>query len=117
MIFELLAGRGKTVATEIQLALDFVDIFPYTSDGLYLTNGQIVLITDDFNTYSSILFYKAFLLEEACRLAKCFEWHCIKRYGSRLDMSEFEIGIMKCQALTKLLTDLADKRISSYLDN
>lgn len=106
MISEPLAGRREMVVTETRTALDFANIFKYTSDTMYPRTEKIVLVTDNLNTHSPASLYKAFPPEEARRLAERFEWHYIPKHGSWLDMAEIEIGIMSRQALSKTLPDL-----------
>lgn len=60
MIFEPLVGRRETVVTETVTALDSVEILRYTSDVLYPRTEKIVLVTDNLNTHSPSLLYKAF---------------------------------------------------------
>lgn len=48
----------------------------------------------------------AFSPEEAHRLAERFEWRYTPKHGSRLDITEIEIGIMSHQSLGKPLSDL-----------
>lgn len=106
MIAEPLAGRRETVVSRTRTALDFAGILRYTSDTLYPRAEKIVLVTDNLNTHSPVSLYKAFIPEEARRLAERFEWHYTPKHGSWLDMAEIEIGIMCRQALAKPLPDL-----------
>lgn len=92
IISEPLAGMRETVVTETRTVLDFAEILRYTSDVLYPWTEKIVLVTDNLNTYSPTSLYKAFLPEEARRLAGRFEWHYTPKHGSWLDMAE--IGVM-----------------------
>ena len=94
MISEPLAGRRETVVTETRNAIDFARILKYTSDTLYPRAEKIVLVTDNLNIHTTASLYKAFLPEEARRLAGRFEWHYTPKHGSWLNMAEIEIGIM-----------------------
>ena len=106
MISEPLAGRRETIVTETRTALDFANILQYTSDILYPGAEKIVLVTDNLNIHSPASLYKAFLPEEARRLAERFEWHYTPKHGSWLNMAEIEISVMSRQALGKPLPDL-----------
>ena len=106
MISEPLAGKRETVVTETRTAVDFAHILQYTSDVLYPYAEKIILVTDNLNTHSPASLYKAFQPEEACRLAKRFQWHYTPKHGSWLDMAEIEIGVMSRQALARPLPDM-----------
>jgi len=106
MIFEPLAGKRETVVTETRTAIDFAHVLKYTSDVLYPNVNKIVAVTDNLNTHTSASLYKAFLPEEAHRLANRFEWHYTPTHASWLNMAEIEIGVMCRQALSKPLPDM-----------
>ena len=105
MIFEPLAGKRETVVTRTRTAVDFANVLQYTSDVLYPHAEKIVLVTDNLNTHTIASLYKAFLPQQAHRLAQRFEWHYTPKHGSWLDMAEIEISIMSRQALAKPLPD------------
>lgn len=106
MISEPLAGQRETVVTQRRTAVDFAQILKYTADVLYPRAEKIVLVTDNLNTHSPTSLYKAFLPEEARRIAERYEWHYTPKHGSWLDMAEIEIGIMCRQALAKPYSDI-----------
>lgn len=101
MIAEPLAGKRDTVVTEKRTAVDFAHILQRTSDVLYPQAEKIVLVTDNLNTHTTASLYKAFLPEEARRLAERFEWHYTPKNGSWLDMAEIELSVLSRQALAK----------------
>ncbi len=105
MIFEPLAGKRETVINETRTAIDFANVLKYTSDTLYPYAKKIVLVTDNLNTHGVASLYKAFIPEEANRLANRFEWHYTPKHGSWLDMAEIELSVMCRQALAKPLAD------------
>lgn len=107
MIFEPLAGKRETVVSETRTAKDFAHVLRYVSDELYPYAEKIILVTDNLNTHTAASLYKAFVPEEARRLAERFEWHYTPKHGSWLDMAELEIGVMCRQALAKPLPDAA----------
>jgi hypothetical protein len=116
MIFEPLAGKRETIITETRNAIDFANVLKFTSDAMYPLAEKIVLVTDNLNTHSPASLYKAFLPEEAHRIANRFEWHYTPKHGSWLDMAEIEIGVMCRQALYKPLSDMDSfkKQIKSW---
>jgi len=105
MIFEPLAGKRDTIVTKTRTGIDFAHALQYTSDVMYPLAEKIVLVTDNLNTHTTASLYKAFVPEEAHRLANRFEWHYTPKHASWLDMAEIEIGIMCRQALAKPLPD------------
>ena len=106
MIFEPLAGKRETIVTETRTAIDYANALKYTSDVMYPHAEKIVLVNDNLNTHTPASLYKAFLPEEAHRLANRFEWHFTPKHASWLDMAEIEIGILSRQALAKPLSDM-----------
>ena len=106
MIFEPLAGKRETIVTERRTAIDFANTLKFTSDIMYPLAEKIILVTDNLNTHAIASLYKAFLPEEAHRIANRFEWHYTPKHGSWLDMAEIEIGVMCRQALAKPLPDM-----------
>jgi hypothetical protein len=106
MIFEPLAGKRETIVTETRTAVDFAHVLKFTSDTMYPSAEKIVLVTDNLNTHSPASLYKAFLPQEAHRIANRFEWHYTPKHGSWLDMGEIEISVMCRQALSKPLPDI-----------
>jgi len=105
MIFEPLSGKRDTIVTKTRTGIDFTHALQYTSDVMYPRAEKIVLVTDNLNTHTTASLYKAFVPEEAHRLANRFEWHYTPKHASWLDMAEIEIGIMCRQALAKPLPD------------
>jgi len=116
MIFEPLAGRRETIVTETRTAIDFANVLKFTSDVMYPDAEKIILTTDNLNTHTFTSLYKAFLPEEARRLASRFEWHYTPKHGSWLDMAEIEISIMCRQALAKPIADMDSfkKQVESW---
>jgi hypothetical protein len=106
MIFEPLAGKRETIVNETRTAVDFANVLKFTSDAIYPHAEKIVLVTDNLNTHCPASLYKAFMPEEARRLAERFEWHYTPKHGSWLDMAEIEIGVMCRQSLAKPLPDM-----------
>lgn len=105
MIAEPLAGKRDTLVTQTRTAIDFAHVLQYTSDVLYPQAEKIVLVTDNLNTHTTASLYKAFVPEEARRLAEHFEWHYTPKHGSWLDMAEIELSILSRQALAKPKSD------------
>jgi len=114
MIFEPIAGKRETVVTETRTAVDFAHILKYTSDVLYPEADKITLVTDNLNIHDTSSLYKAFLPEEAHRLANRFEWHYSPKHGSWLNMAEIEISVMCRQALAKPFPDIESFRNQIY---
>jgi hypothetical protein len=105
MISEPLAGKRETIVNETRNAIDFANVLKFTSDVMYPHAEKIVLVTDNLNIHETASLYKAFLPEEAHRLANRFEWHYTPKHASWLNMAEIEIGVMCKQALDKPLPD------------
>lgn len=101
MIAEPLAGKRDTIVTQKRTAIDFAHVLQHTSDILYPQAEKIVLVTDNLNTHTAASLYKAFVPEEARRLAERFEWHYTPKHGRWLDMAEIELSILSRQALSK----------------
>ena len=106
MIFEPLAARRDTIVTETRTAIDYAHALKHISNVMYPNAEKIVLVNDNLNTHTPASLYKAFLPEEAHRLANRFEWHFTPKHASWLDMAEIEIGILSRQALAKPLPDM-----------
>ena len=106
MISEPLAGKRETVINETRTAVDFAHVLKHVSDVIYPHAEKIVLTTDNLNIHDTASLYKAFLPEEAHRIANRFEWHFTPKHGSWLNMAEIEIGVMCRQALAKPLPNL-----------
>jgi len=106
MISEHLAGKRETVVKETRTAIDFAYILKYTSDTLYPETEKIVLITDNLNTHTIALLYKAFPPEEVYRLAQVLNGIITPKHGSWLDMSEIEISVLCRQALSKPIANI-----------
>jgi len=75
MIAEPLAGKRDTIVNETRTAIDFAHVLKHTSDVLYPHAEKIILLTDNLNVHDISSLYKAFVPEEANRLANRFEWH------------------------------------------
>jgi hypothetical protein len=106
MIAEPLAGKRETIVNETRNAIDFAHVLKHTSDVMYPHAEKIVLVTDNLNIHITASLYKAFLPEEAHRIANRFEWHYTPKHGSWLNMAEIEIRIMCQQALSKPLPNM-----------
>jgi transposase len=105
MISEPLAGKRETIVKETRTAIDFAHVLKHTSDILHPDAEKIVLMTDNLNIHDTSSLYKAFVAEEAHRLANRFEWHYTPKHASWLNMAEIEINVMCSQALAKPLPD------------
>ena len=106
MISEPLAGKREAIVNETRNAVDFASVLKYTSDVMYPHAEKIAIVTDNLNIHETASLYKAFLPEEAHRIANRFEWHYTPKHGSWLNMAEIEIGVMCRQALDKPLPDI-----------
>jgi len=106
MISEPLAGKRETIVNETRNAVDFANVLKHVSEVMYPHVEKIILVTDNLNIHETASLYKAFLPEEAHRIANRFEWHYTPKHGSWLNMAEIEIGVMSRQALGKPLPDM-----------
>ena len=106
MISEPLAGKRETMVNDTRCAVDFANVLKFTSDVMYPHAEKIIAVTDNLNIHCMASLYKAFIPEEAHRIANRFEWHYTPKHASWLNMAEIEIGIMCRQALAKPLPDM-----------
>lgn len=65
----------------------------------------IVVVQDNLNMYSKASLYQAFPAEEACVLAKRFEFHFTPKHGSWLNVQEIEWSALARQALKERVGD------------
>jgi len=116
MISEPLGGRRETIVSETRNAIDFAQVLKIASDEMYPNAEKITLITDNLNIHDTSSLYKAFLPEEAHRIANRFEWHYTPKHASWLNVAEIEIGVMCRQALAKPLSDAETfkKQVSTW---
>jgi len=74
-------------------------------DDRYPQAKKIRLVQDNLNTHIKASLYKAFIPEEAKRIADKLEFHYTPKHGSWLNIAEIELSVLAKQCL--------DRRISS----
>jgi hypothetical protein len=77
----------------------------YLVDDRHPQAKKIRIVQDNLNTHIKASLYKAFLPEEAKRIANKLEFHYTPKHGSWLNMAEIELSVLAKQCL--------DRRISS----
>jgi hypothetical protein len=71
---------------------------------------KIILVMDNLNTHVTASLYKAFLPEEARRIARRLEIHYTPKHGSWLNMCEIELNVMTKQCLSRRIDNIETLR-------
>jgi hypothetical protein len=64
------------------------------------------VVLDNLSTHSAGTLYQTFPADEARRVLRRLEFHCVPKHAGWLNMVEIEIGVLAAQCL--------DRRIESY---
>lgn len=99
MFTEPLAGWRNTFALPSRTALDWAHQMKWLVDEQYPNVEKITLVMDNLNTHTIASLYKAFVPEEAFRIAQKLEIHYTPKHGSWLDIAEIELSALTRQAL------------------
>ena len=65
---------------------------------------------DNLNTHAIASLYKAFPVQEACRIARKLEIFYTTKLGSWLNMAEIELDVMTRQCLARRIADISELR-------
>ncbi len=105
MLFEPLGGKRHIEVTNQRTALDFAEIMKILVDELYPNAPQITVVLDNLNTHTKASLYKAFLPEEAKRIADRLLFEYTPKHGSWLNMAESEFSVLSRQCLNRRIPD------------
>ena len=104
--FEPLAAKRVVKVTQNRAAVDFALFVKELADIHYAHAEKIVLVMDNLNIHSIASLYKAFVPEEARRIAEKLEIHHTPKHASWLNMAEIEIGVLSRQCLAEPMTSI-----------
>ena len=105
MFFEPLVGWRHVEVTDRRTQIDYAQQMKYLVDERHPQAKKIRIVQDNLNTHIKASLYKAFLPEEAKRIADKLEFHYTPKHDSWLNMAEIELSVLAKQCL--------DRRISS----
>jgi len=108
--FEPLAARRIVKVTQTRTAIDFALFVKELVDVHYSQAEKIVLVMDNLNIHTTASLYKAFVPQEARRIAQRLEIHHTPKHASWLNMAEIEIGVLSRQCLAQPMTDIDTMR-------
>lgn len=94
-------GRISHVVEPTRTAVDWAEKIRYLVDVIEPNAEKIILVMDNLNTHNISSLYKAFLPEEARRIARKLEVHYTPKHGSWLDIAEIGINIMTRECLNR----------------
>ena len=107
MFTEPLGCWREARVTERRTAVDWAQqIQMLVDDPRYAQAKRITLVCDNLNTHRLGSLYKAFMPEEALRIANKLELIPTPKHGSWLNMAECELSVLSRQALSERGTDL-----------
>ena len=105
MVSAPLLGWRHVEVTDRRTCLDFAQVIKTLVDKQFPEADKIVLVMDNLNTHGAESLYKAFVPEEAKRLADKLEIHFTPRHGSWLNMAEIELSVLSRQCLSERMKD------------
>ena len=108
--FEPLASKRVVKVTERRTATDFALFLKELVDIHYAHVEKLVLVMDNLNIHSIASLYRAFVPEEARRIAEKLEIHHTPVHASWLNMAEIEIGILSRQCLAESMSNIEEMR-------
>jgi hypothetical protein len=86
-------------------AIDYDEVVRELVDVHYPLAEKIVLVYDNLNPHKPASLYEAFSPDEAQRLSSRLEIHYTPKHGSRLNVTETELGILSRQCLDQRIED------------
>ena len=107
MFFEPLSAWRHAEVTDQRKLVDFATCLQWLSEEVYPDAEVIRMVFDNLNTHKLAALYKAFLPEEARRLARRFELIFTPKHGSWLNMAEIELNVLSSQCLDRRIPDKA----------
>lgn len=105
MVSAPLLGWRHVAVTDQRTCQDFAQVIKMLVDEQFPEADKIVLVMDNLNTHGAESLYKAFVPEEALRLANKSEIHFTPRHGSWLNMAEIELSVLSRQCLSERMND------------
>lgn len=87
--------------TDQHTAIDFARCLRDVVDVHYPNAPLIHVVLDNYAIHTLAALYKAFLPEEARRIARRLRLHFVPKHASWLNMAEIEIGVLKNQCLDR----------------
>lgn len=105
MFFEPLGGKRYIEVSDQRTALDFAEAMKVLTDKLYPHVSQVIVVLDNLNTHTKASLYKAFLPEEAKRIADKLIFEYTPIHGSWLNMAESEFSVLSRQCLNRRISD------------
>ncbi len=99
MFTEPLGQWREARALPHRTATDWAHQIKWLVDEQYADAEKIVLVMDNLNTHAASSLYKAFVPEEAFRIAQKLEIHYTPKHGSWLDIAEIELSALTIQSL------------------
>ncbi len=101
MFFEPLGGKRHIQVTNQRTSVDFAEAMKLLVDKLYPDADEIIVVLDNLNTHTKASLYKAFLPEEAKRIADQITLEYTPKHGSWLNMAESEFSVLSRQCLNR----------------
>jgi len=86
-----LVGWRHVEVTDRRTQIDYAQQMKYLVDDRYPQAKKIRLVQDNLNTHIKASLYKAFIPEEAKRIADKLEFHYTPKHGSWLNIAEIEL--------------------------
>ena len=119
MEVEPLGGKRTVKITERRTKIDWARFIDEMLEQRYADAKKVVLVMDNLNTHGIASLYEAFPPAKARSLAGRLEIHYTPKHGSRLNMAEIELSVLKGQCLSGRI-DCIDKvraKASAWNDN
>ena len=91
--------------TPRRAATDFAECMRDLVDIHYPAADQVRVVLDNLSTHSQGALYQAFAPDEARRILRRLEFHCVPKHASWLNMVEIEIGVLSGQCLDRRIPD------------
>lgn len=109
MFTEPLGQWREAHALPRRTSTDWAHQIKWLVDEQYKDAEKIVLVMDNLNVHDISSLYKAFVPEEAFRIAHKLEIHYTPKHGSWLDMAEIELSALTTQCLLGVRIPSIDK--------
>ena len=112
-------GKIRHAVEPTRTAVDWAEKIRYLVDVIEPEAEKIILVMDNLNTHSISSLYKAFLPEEARRIARKLEIHYTPKHGSWLDIAEIGINIITRECLNRRIPGIKEltKELKSWNDS
>jgi hypothetical protein len=112
MIYAPLEGKREVFISEdgTRTSEDYAHVLEYLVEDLYPDAKKIVVVEANPNTHGDTSLYKAFLPEEARRIADRIEHLHTPLHGSWLNIAEMEISALCRTTLTDRVKNIDEMR-------